>query len=265
MTRKKRTSNQNSTRPSGSNSRVRRRVRRSGLNQQMQNLQISRPMAAPVSTGVVTGRMVPSISSSNDVTTVRFAEIVMNLEVSNGPTSASAACMPSDMTSWLSGVARSWSKWHWDVLKYVYIPCCPATTSGSVHMGFQYDWSDDVPSNDSEISSLHGYTSGPVWGGENGAVLLNPRTPYTRCPVGAICSEIDVGRTMEYWYPYVSKTRFANESLVAAALVNLRTPARLVVLTTDGPSDAVKCGRIYAIYQVKLIEPISSALNDPES
>lgn len=204
----------------------------------------------------------PSIKSGAGVTIINHVEEVATLSVNNTVTPQILQCIPSVLPNWLRGVAANWSKWHWDVLRFVYVPICSTSVSGSFHMGFLYDQTDVVPTTVGQMTSLKGYTTGPVWSGQEGSVLLNYLDTARPCPPGAICASLDTGNTETYWYPYVTTAQLTAELAVASVLGNMRTPARLAIITSDGAATAnVACGRLYAVYRVRLVEPVPSALN----
>jgi len=168
--------------------------------------------------------------------------------------------MPYTVGTWLRGVAANWSKWQWLYLRFIYIPSTGTDTAGSVHMGFLYDQYDTVPSTALQMTSLSRYTSGPVWSGSEASSMLS--NPSMKCPPGAICCELDVTRLEKPWYSYVNSADFTAAITVNSAIGNIYSPSRLVVLSADGVnSTAVACGRVMVQYGIKLIEPITSALN----
>lgn len=202
------------------------------------------------------GRNTPRIRSDRDLVRVAHVESSSSLTVAGEASFAALQCIPSTFTQWLSGVAINWGKWRWKRLEIIYMPVCPTSTSGSIHMGFLYDSTDSTPSSVGQMSSLQGYTTGPVWGGSEGAKALSGGA----IPPGAISVRLDVSRTAEKWFPYVSSTELATELAVSSALGNTRVPAQLVVATADGPSTSVTAGRLYTRYEIELIEPKASAL-----
>lgn len=221
-----------------------------------------RPIVAPASAGAIIGRPTPSLRSRQGITVVTSVEEVATLAVSSTLTPQVLQCIPSTLTTWLRGVAANWSKWHWTVLKYIYVPTCPTSTTGSMHMGFLYDSTDSVPTTVAQMATLQGYVTGPVWSGSEGATLLDSLNPSKPCPPGGVCTQLDVNRSTQYWYPYVTAAELTTELTVSSSLGNMRSPARLALATADGSgTTAVNCGRLYAVYRVELIEPIASALN----
>lgn len=243
------------------NARSRRRARRqaSGVTSAMGGLTISTPVAAPAQAGVVTGSSRPIMRSLKESTTITHTEVVSNLTVVTTTTPSTVACYPSLTSTWLSGVAANWSKFRWLKLRFLYVPSCPTSTSGSVHMGFLYDYADIVPTTVTAMSSLFRYSSGPVWSGTQvSSALKSARAPVAP---GAIVSELDVSRLDKPWYSYITPANLTTLVTTNASLGSMYVPARLVVLTADGSSTtSTSIGRIYMQYEIEVIEPVPSAL-----
>lgn len=186
-------------------------------------------------------------------------EAILQLTVGSAQSSAVVQMAPFALGPWLNGLAVSWSKWRLRKLRFLYVPSCPTSVSGSIHMGLQYDSVDSAPTTVTGISATYRYTSGPVWSGfQVASVLSNPdRTP----PPEAICCDVDVTRFSLPWYPYITSTNFTQQGLIAISTQNTYSPGRLVLVTADGPSTSVAAGRLYAQYSVELIEPVASSQN----
>jgi len=64
---------------------------------------------------------------------------------------------------WLSGLANSYEEYDFRKLKFVYEPITATSSSGAVHMAFDYDAQDANPSTKQQMMNFAGATSGPVW------------------------------------------------------------------------------------------------------
>lgn len=229
------------------------------LNSKMENMSISRAITMPVSAGLVYGKSTPIVRSAGSATFVENVEVNAGFSVSTTFAPSVIQCMPSTIGPWLSGVAANWSKYRWRKLRWIYVPTCPTTTLGSIHIGLQYDNVDATPTSVAQMSALQSYTTGPAWSGYQAAALLSK--PNAPCPPGSLVVDVDVARFEKPWYSYISQTQFATQNAVAISLANLFSPARLIFATTDGTATAVSCGRLYAQYMVELIEPEAAASN----
>nr|UHS71665.1 MAG: putative coat protein P3 [Sobemovirus sp.] len=222
-------------------------------------LKVSRQVKAPATAGLVLGRSVPYLRSADEVAHVSNVETILQLTVGAASVSAVVQMAPFALGSWLNGLAVNWSKWRLRKLRFFYIPTCPTSTPGSIHMGLQYDSMDSAPTNVNAISATYRYTSGPVWSGFQAASVLSH--PERAPPPEAICCEVDVTRLTLPWYPYVTQTNFTQQGLVAISTQNSYAPGRLVLVMADGPTTSVAAGRLYAQYSIELIEPVASSQN----
>lgn len=160
---------------------------------------------------------------------------------------------------WLSGLAASFSKYRWRDFKVVYIPTCPATTKGYIHMGYLYDLSDSTPTNSSEISTLDGYVSGPIWAGAEGHQILSGK----RNLAAGIASAADVSRVTMPWYPYCKSERITSAINVDPVLGNSYCPFSIVIATGGGEGEAASSGgNLYMSYTLEMVEPMASKLHD---
>lgn len=216
---------------------------------------------APASAGVIYGSPNPTVMTRKDtgIYTVRHVGVNATFSVSNTFTPSIIQCIPSVVEPWIQGVASSWSKYRWRKLRWIYIPFCPTSTAGSVHMGLQYDNIDATPTTVAQMSALKAYTTGPVWSGYAGSPCLE--NPYSNVPAGAIVLTVDVDKFEKNWYPFITQAQFTTQAGISLASVNPYSPARLIFATTDGTATSTPCGRLYAQYDIELIEPQASANN----
>lgn len=186
----------------------------------------------PVSAGVVFGKSNPIVRSSGQSTFVSNVEVNALFQVSSTFTPSVIQCMPSVVGPWLTGVASNWSKFRWRKLRWIYLPVCPTTTLGSVHMGLQYDNVDATPTSVTQMSALQSYTTGPVWNGFQAGPLLSGFS--APCPDGSIVVNVDVTRFERPWYSYITQASFATQNTIAISLANMFSPARIIFAATDG-------------------------------
>ncbi|AAA46567.1 ORF [Southern cowpea mosaic virus] len=215
---------------------------------------------APIAQGTMVKLRPPMLRSSMDVTILSHCELSTELAVTDTIVVTSELVMPFTVGTWLRGVAQNWSKYAWVAIRYTYLPSCPTTTSGAIHMGFQYDMADTLPVSVNQLSNLKGYVTGPVWEGQSGLCFVN----NTKCPdtSRAITIALDTNEVSEKRYPFKTATDYATAVGVNANIGNILVPARLVIAMEGGSSKtAVNTGRLYASYTIRLIEPIAAALN----
>ncbi|AAQ19971.1 capsid protein [Southern bean mosaic virus] len=246
--------------PATQSRRPRNRRRRRSAARQPQSIQAGASMA-PIAQGAMVRLREPSLRTAGGVTVLTHSELSTELAVTNAIVVSSELVMPFTMGTWLRGVAANWSKYSLFSVRYTYLPSCPSTTSGSIHMGFQYDMADTLPVSVNQLSNLRGYVSGQVWSGSSGLCYING----TRCSdtANAITTTLDVAKLGKKWYPFKTSTDF---TAAVGVIVNIATPlvpARLVIAMLDGSSStAVSTGRLYVSYTVQLIEPTALALNN---
>lgn len=235
--------------PSTSQKRRRRRRRNKGSTNLMNTVTV------PAAMSVTQRRVLPRLSGGVGEMTVSHTEIVTTIGVSSTFNAQTYRLIPS-FPSWLSGLSRCFSKYRWLRLRAVYIPSCPSTTSGAIHMALRYDETDTAVSSSAEISAMYGYTTGAVWSGSSASALLSK--PNSPCPSGAICVDVDVGRLEKPWYTW----RAAASVPAGLDLANTYIPATLVVGTEGGSSTSdVASGHIHWIYSIHCVEPVPSAVN----
>ena len=142
-----------------------------------------------------------SISALNNRGDIRVCgrEVVTEISVSNTPTPSVLQVIPETFPTRLKGMATSWSKFKWQAIKFVYMPICPTTETGSVHFGFLYDTVDNLPGTVGEISTLQGYSTGTVWAGTSGNELLEDGV-YAKTPKDAVVARMDARRADKKYY-----------------------------------------------------------------
>nr|AAB32863.1 coat protein [sesbania mosaic virus SMV, host=Sesbania grandiflora, Peptide Partial, 230 aa] [Sesbania mosaic virus] len=207
--------------------------RRRSAVQQLPPIQAGISMA-PSAQGAMVRIRNPAVSSS------RGRILVLHcIGVTDSIVVSSELVMPYTVGTWLRGVADNWSKYSWLSVRYTYIPSCPSSTAGSIHMGFQYDMADTVPVSVNKLSNLRGYVSGQVWSGSAGLCFIN----NSRCSdtSTAISTTLDVSKK---WYPYKTSADYATAVGVDVNIATDLVPAR-----------------IYDTYTIQMIEPPASALN----
>jgi len=218
-------------------------------------------MAPPAAAGVILGRPKPSISTNGSGSVCLInTEQISGVATTTAFTAAVLRLVPSTLP-WLSGIAANFSKWRWLSLRVIYIPQASTGTSGSFHMGFQYDDTDTNPTSSANMSMLYAYTTGPAWAGWEGAELM--QKPYLSPPPGSIVSVLDVTRFDKPWYAYITSTNLSALSppLTPTVSGNLYCPAELVYAFEAGPVSPVGAGQLYIQYEVEMIEPIAVVNN----
>nr|WGL40993.1 coat protein [Cymbidium chlorotic mosaic virus] len=236
------------------------RARRRSSTNPSTGLRLSRPVTMPAAAGIVFGKSVPRLRSEGVSTILTNCEVNLGVVVTTGVTQVVRECAPFEVGQWLAGIAANFSKWRWLRLRFLYVPYCPTTLQGSLHMGFVYDDLDSNPTTVEAMSTLSGYTTSPLWNGAQCAPALS--SVKSVVPTGSVCAVLDVTRLSKPWYPFLTAAGYTDVTETTTALGNMYSPGKLVILTIDGSSStAVGCGRLYAQYEIELIEPIASSLN----
>lgn len=185
-------------------------------------------------------------------------ELAGTVSISSAVTSQVIQCIPS-VLPWLAGVGANWGRWRWLSLRYTYIPATATTTLGTIALGMIYDSQDAVPTSLAQMSALSGFSSGAVWSGSDGSVLLQTARKVP-CPPGAICADLNIRERQKEWRYITSGT--LTTLGVSSAEANIYVPARLYVGTVGGTGAAATAvGNLYVTYDVELIDPVSSASN----
>lgn len=225
----------------------------------------SQSITAPVSGGNIINRSAvqPFITTLNDSTLVTNTESIYTIAAVNAFATARMPFTPFQ-TQWLDGIATNFSKWQWRYLRYIYIPACPTSSTGTITMSPGYDMDDVVATNTNFLMKGFRSVTAPLWAGwEGSSALHNYSDPI---PKGAVSVEIDVtafkGGNELTKYPYISGTTYISNtsSLAHAGISNMYSPGYLDIATelATPPTN----GYIFCQYQIELFEPITSQLND---
>lgn len=203
-------------------------------------------VTAPVSGGgIVSRNLPPQINTSGQVTIVRNCELIYLVGAAAG-----RIPLAPFQTTWLEGVASSYSKWRWNKLRLIYIPSCGTSTTGNIVFGLGYDFQDSAPPSLLAASqSFHSVTTVP-WAGFEGSHLLNDDT-FAKPGPGSVCVDFDVNRQALMWYTHCTAATFP----ATAADKNQYCPAYLDV-TLSGPA-VTGFGQLFIKYEAALIEPIA--------
>lgn len=203
-------------------------------------------VAAPAAGGgVVTRNLPPQVNTYGQVTIVRNCELISIVGASSG-----RIPLAPFQTTWLEGVASSYSKWRWMKLRLIYIPSCGTSTTGNIVFGLGYDFQDSAPPSVLTASqSFHSVTTVP-WAGFEGSYLLNDDS-FQRPGPGSVCVDFDVNRQAQMWYTHCTAATFPT----TAADKNQYCPAYLDV-TLSGPA-VTGFGQLFIKYEAALIEPIA--------
>lgn len=188
---------------------------------------------------------------------VTHSELTTTLAVGSIAQSPLSFRLIPSFPPWLAGVASNFSKYKWLSLRIVYIPACPSTTQGSIHMGVVYDTSD-VPSVTTlaQISSLQGYATGALWSGRAGAMCL--AGSKAACPPDAIVTTVDVNRLEKEYYSFRQSTGVPATADLAINVV----PATLIVAIDGTATTNNTIGHLHWVYTIQCLEPISAGSNN---
>lgn len=203
-------------------------------------------------------RSTPLINGSRRPVLITHCEMVS--DISLVPPDVSGLTFrgcPGTLTSWLAGVSANWSKWRWLKIRFVYVPTTSTNTSGSVALGLMYDVTDRAPRLINDMSSLEGFTTGPVWSGSAGAGAI--ASPQSKIPSDAIAVDVDTTRFKNPWYPWTAENTVARMLALDFPqnyIANDAVPFSVRVLTDGSQTTTTKVGELYVVYTIELIEPI---------
>lgn len=219
------------------------------------------PLQAPTAGSAIVrrGENVPQITQKGNTTTICNTEQLATVvtAAAGAFATARAVLLPGNF-QWLSGVASSFSKWRWRYLRLIYIPTCPATTTGQVAMGLGYSHLDLPPISMLQATAVHESTTGPVWAGYEGSTLLNQfGKPAGQ---GAVVTELDINRLGgamgTAWYRYITTTIFGP---LPNTEKDIYSPGYVDISSAGGLAGQV--GVVYVEYCIDLIEPTIAVLN----
>lgn len=173
------------------------------------------------------------------------------------PTTASAQVYPCTPKLFprLAQLARCWAKFRFSRFEPIYLPSCGTSSVGMVELGFLYSYRDSVPTSTASMTSSAGFTTASVWGGRDGASLLN----HSRPPVkgsDVVMTALDCSRSQ--WYNYTSSDPPEDE---ASALTDTYIPARLVVRSDVTVATETKPGKLWVRVCVHVRDPIDPSTN----
>nr|QXV86655.1 capsid protein [Solemoviridae sp.] len=210
----------------------------------------------PAARNVVVGRSYPVLHSKGKHTRVCNTEVVRSVDLNAGFVINPVTCIPGAL-SWLASPAASWSRWRWIRLRYTYIPAAATNVTGTIAMGFLYDYLDETPTNLAEMGTLSGFTSGAVHSGAPGSAYLKSEL-NTQIP-GAISTVLNIEERQRRW-KYIGPTVL---STLRPAEANTYSPARLILAVGNSAVNIATVGTLYASYEIELSDPISARLNFP--
>nr|UHS71673.1 MAG: putative coat protein P3 [Sobemovirus sp.] len=233
-----------------------RRQRRRRRRGSMRALNSESMVTVPAAMSVVQRAKTPRITGGYGTMTVSHSELTTTLAIGTASQNPISFRLIPSFPPWLAGVASNFSKFKWLSLKVVYVPSCPSTTPGSIHMGVAYDTNDVAGITTlAQISSLQGYTTGALWSGSAGAECLT--SPRASCPPGAIVSVVDVKRLEKPYYSY----RPSGGVPAAFDLANTVVPATLVVMVDGTAAANTTIGHLHWVYTIQCLEPVPTASN----
>lgn len=93
-------------------------------------------IVAPLATSIKASSSKPKFSSVEGGIRIMHTEAIVATETTL------RQVVTSETFAWLANIARGYEEWRIKA-EYAYVPICPATTTGSVMMAFDYDPSDD--------------------------------------------------------------------------------------------------------------------------
>jgi hypothetical protein len=207
------------------------------------------------------GRPIPDMYTRDGVVCIKNTEYSLSFSTSAAFGGSVVNVVPHSFP-WLNGIAQNYSKFRWKSFRFIYIPACSTTTSGTVSMMYQYDIPDSSPTSVQQMSMSNGFVTTPVWNGSQGcSMLANINSPVVP---GAVVAEMDLSRLDKPWYQYITGADFIALTAVALtgpAVGNSYSPGNIFIATENGPAAPANAGILYAQYDCELIEPITNTLN----
>ena len=215
---------------------------------------MQRAIQPPTASGAIVGRPSPRFTQlSPRVTLISHTEVVSQPLTSATDISGSVCDLcPAGFPGWLSPVALNWSRWRWRCLRFIYVPQCPTTLSGTITMGITYDIQDTFPATLDAATQLYGSVTTPYWGGVDGAMSLAD----CRSPLRGNAVSVSVDLADNRIRPYVT-----SQTLASSADQILYSLGALVVFRQGGPATQQAAGIIFGQYEIELIDPVSASTN----
>lgn len=199
---------------------------------------------APVSYGIKSKVLAPRVSSSGrGMKRVQHRELLAVIPGSVAYTCTSTALNPGLITSfpWLSLEALTYEMYCWNALRFVYVPSCSTSSTGSVGMAIDFDSQDNVPQTETEFSS------------NMDAVSCSPYESVT----------YNTNR-MNFVRQFPNKfCRYGGSELTTNGIATYDLGQLLVF--TSGQAGTTTIGRIYAEYDVTFMIPFLSSVAQKSS
>lgn len=167
----------------------------------------------------------PTMSNSNGVTVLKHRGLMMTLVGSTtyGVTTEQVNPGKADVFPWASRLARSFDKYRFRKLKFVYRPVCATTQVGVVMMSFDYDTLDSTP----------------VTKAEQSQTLPNIETnAFAPCELKVECDKL--------W-------RFTRQGAISTG--DLKTYDIGQIVISSAYATASLLGEVYVEYEVELEKP----------
>lgn len=137
----------------------------------------------------------------------------------------------SDAFPWLSTLANSFEFYRFKKLRFIYIPRCATSSTGSVQMAPDYDASDSPPSSELIFGSYAQYVDGVIWS-------------ELTCPI-----DVSAKTTSNAW-----KYVLANPNENQLSQINNFDLGNFFMYTSDS-ANTNPCGKLYVEYVVEFRQP----------
>lgn len=218
----------------------------------------TRRIVAPISGSVVSKRVgTPNLVSIGEGACMCNSELVTTITTAAaGAFSAFSVAIAPLSAGWFNSNATNFSQWQLHNLRIVFVPSCSTTTPGSIVMSTSFDHVDVNPVSQGNASAAYHAVTSPVWGGYEGAHLLNDFS-FAK-PNNGVSMLIDTTKFSKQRYPYTNATAF---NLLSTADRNVFSPGKIFISTEGGPTTATVVGSVYFVYRVSLLQPIVSSQN----
>lgn len=182
----------------------------------------------------------------------------------------------SDNWPWLASVAKSFQKFRFTWLRFIYVPQTPTTTPGSVWLYMSFDPRDTNPADLQAVSMSEDSVIGNAWYGGP----ISPDVAFSKnlSLKDSIYLDVDCTRFTQPWY-YVRATNDATKNIptltgsLAGGVNNTNIAisdgttfeytARpgTIFYGCDSVTNTVVAGHLYMAYACELFDPIKPGYN----
>jgi hypothetical protein len=253
-----------------------RQKKKVAIRRPMNNTSFSSPQASAAMGAVQAPRRFFPMTSGlgRSLTVTNYEQVGVTFTGTGGFTNGGSVINAGIATNfpWLSSIAGNYQKFRWKFLRYIFVPQCPSTTPGSVYLEMHYDFLDNASTTLAQVTATESSVVGNAWFGS----ALSPELAFGAdvSARDAICLTIDTARLTQPWY-YVRATNAATTNTVtltgtatggngtlaigSGGTYDPSSRPGTIYYGTNGITNAVVAGNLYAAYCCELSDPILAA------